>query len=160
MLDVVSIVEYILGGRIDNNATRAYLNIDNGSVTLDADGFVGAVQMTLIHNDNFSIDISNNTFSDSSNPSVVAVIIGESPLLSSITSIPNSCSFSIIFAESRFTATNMGQNFIKNLDTLLEKWEPQPRFHLIKVDDSTILDNHNPNPISTTNTFKKEIAAI
>ena len=66
----------------------------------------------------------------------------------------------IMSDESMFTATNMGQNFIKNLDTLLEKWKPQPRFHIIKVDDKTILDNHNPNPISTTNTFKKEIAAI
>ena len=51
-------------------------------------------------------------------------------------------------------------NFIENLDVLFDKWEPQPRFHLIKVDDSTILDNHNPNPISTTDEFKKEIAAI
>ena len=62
--------------------------------------------------------------------------------------------------ESRFTATNMGQNFIKNLDILFDKWEPLPRFHLIKVDDSTILDNHNPNPISTTDKFKKEITTI
>lgn len=62
--------------------------------------------------------------------------------------------------ESRFTAANMGQNFIENLDVLFDKWEPQPRYHLVKVDDSTILDNHNPNPISTTDEFKKEIAAI
>lgn len=62
--------------------------------------------------------------------------------------------------ESRFTAANMGQNFIENLDTLFDKWKPQPRYHLIKVDDNTILDNHNSNPISTTDEFKKEIAAI
>ena len=62
--------------------------------------------------------------------------------------------------ESRFTSTNMGINFVENLDVLFDKWEPQPRFHLVKVDDSTILDNHNPNPISTTDEFKKEIAAI
>ena len=46
------------------------------------------------------------------------------------------------------------------LDILFDNWKPQPRFHLIKVDDSTVLDNHNPNPISTTDEFKKEIAAI
>ena len=62
--------------------------------------------------------------------------------------------------ESRFTATNMGQNLIENLDVLFEKWKPKSRFHLIKVDDSTILNNHNPNPISTTDEFKKEIATI
>ncbi len=62
--------------------------------------------------------------------------------------------------ESMCTGTNMGINFINNLDVLFDKWEPQPRYHLIKVDDSTILDNHNPNPISTTDEFKKEITAI
>ena len=62
--------------------------------------------------------------------------------------------------ESKCTASNMGQNFIENLDVLFDKWEPQPRYHLIKVDDSTILDNHNPNSISTTDEFKKEIASI
>ena len=62
--------------------------------------------------------------------------------------------------ESRFTATNMGVNFIENLNTLFDKWTPQPRYHLLKVDDSTILDDHNPNPISTTDEFKKEIVAI
>ena len=46
------------------------------------------------------------------------------------------------------------------LNTLFDKWKPQPRYHLIKVDDNTILDNHNSNPISTTDEFKKEIAAI
>ena len=54
----------------------------------------------------------------------------------------------------------MGKNFIKNLDILLNKWKPQPRFHLIKVDDSTILNNYNPHPISTTDNFKKEIKTI
>ena len=66
----------------------------------------------------------------------------------------------VISDESRFTAINMGQNFIKNLNVLFDKWKPQPRYNLIKVDDSTILDNHNPNPISITDEFKKEIATI
>jgi hypothetical protein len=66
----------------------------------------------------------------------------------------------VMSEESCFTATNMGQKFIENLDTLFNKWKPQPRYHLIKVDDGTILDNHNPNPISTTDEFKKEIDLI
>jgi glycosyltransferase involved in cell wall biosynthesis len=62
--------------------------------------------------------------------------------------------------ESNFTAKRMGQGFIDNIDTLLEKWKPQPRFRLIKVDDNTILDNYNPNPISLRPEFIKEIQSI
>jgi glycosyltransferase involved in cell wall biosynthesis len=66
----------------------------------------------------------------------------------------------VLSKESMFTASNMGDNFIKHLNTLFKKWKPQPRYHLIKVNDDTILDNHNPNPISTTDKFKKEILEI
>ena len=66
----------------------------------------------------------------------------------------------VLSKESGFTAKVMGQRFIDNIDNLLKKWKPQSRFNLIKVDDSTVLDNHNPNPISTTDEFKKEIATI
>ena len=62
--------------------------------------------------------------------------------------------------ESKFTSSNMGENFIVNLDTLFKNWKPKSKFTLTKVDDSTILDNYNPNPISITNEFKKEISLI
>jgi hypothetical protein len=62
--------------------------------------------------------------------------------------------------ESKFTSSKMGENFIVNLDTLFENWKPKSKFTLTKVDDSTILDNYNPNPISITNEFKKEISLI
>ena len=39
----------------------------------------------------------------------------------------------ILSKESGFTSKEMGQIFIDNIDLLFEKWEPQPRFHLIKV---------------------------
>ena len=61
--------------------------------------------------------------------------------------------------ESMFTAENMGKNFIKNLDILFEKWKPQPRYHLVKVDESTIQNNYNPNPISLSEKFKKELTS-
>ena len=61
--------------------------------------------------------------------------------------------------ESRFTAKGMGKNFIDNLDTLFEKWKPQPRFHLVKVDEGTIHNNYNPDPISLSDEFKKELAS-
>tara|TARA_R110000824_G_scaffold207974_2_gene393536 strand:- start:1501 stop:2967 length:1467 start_codon:yes stop_codon:yes gene_type:complete len=66
----------------------------------------------------------------------------------------------VLSDESGFTAKKMGQGFINNIDNLLEEWKPQPRFNVIKVDDSTKLDNYNPNPISLTPEFLKEIQSI
>ena len=54
----------------------------------------------------------------------------------------------------------MGQGFIDNIGNLLKEWEPQPRFTVTKVDDSTKLNNYNPAPISLTPEFLKEIQSI
>jgi len=62
--------------------------------------------------------------------------------------------------EAGFTAERMGERFIENLDVLFDKWEPQPRFTITKVDDKTIPDNYNPNPISLRPEFIKEIQSI
>ena len=66
----------------------------------------------------------------------------------------------VLSDESGFTSKVMGQRFIDNFEVLFEKWEPQPRFNVQKIDDSTILDNFNPNPISLTPEFIKEIQSI
>jgi glycosyltransferase involved in cell wall biosynthesis len=66
----------------------------------------------------------------------------------------------ILSDESKFTAKGMGQGFIDNLDKLLKEWKPQPRFRVIKIDESTKLSNYNPNPISLTPEFLKEIQSI
>ena len=66
----------------------------------------------------------------------------------------------VMSKESRFTAEGMGQGFIENLDILFEKWKPRKRFSLTKVDDSTILNNYNPTPISLRPEFIKEIKSI
>ena len=62
--------------------------------------------------------------------------------------------------ESKCTSKNMGQGFIDNLNVLFEKWTPPPRFNITKVDDTTKLNNYNPNPISLTPEFIKEIQSI
>jgi len=62
--------------------------------------------------------------------------------------------------EAGFTAERMGERFIENLEVLFENWEPQSRFSVIKVDDSTKLDNYNPTPMSLTPEFLKEIQSI
>ena len=54
----------------------------------------------------------------------------------------------------------MGERFIENFDKLFENWKPQPRFNVIKVDDSTKPNNYNPNPISLTPELIKEIQSI
>ena len=62
--------------------------------------------------------------------------------------------------EAGFTSKRMGERFIENLDILFEKWKPRKRFSLTKVDDSTILNNYNPTPISLRPEFIKEIKSI
>ena len=66
----------------------------------------------------------------------------------------------VMSKESGFTAERMGERFIENIDKLLEKWEPQPRFRVIKVDDSTKHNNYQSNPITLTPEFLKEIQSI
>ena len=66
----------------------------------------------------------------------------------------------ILSDESKCTAKAMGQNFIDNLSVLFEKWEPRKRFNVTKVDDSTLINNYNPKPISLTPEFIKEIQSI
>ena len=66
----------------------------------------------------------------------------------------------VLSDEAGFTAEKMGERFIDNIDKLLKEWKPQPRFRVIKVDDSTKLNNYNPNPISLTPEFIKEIQSI
>ena len=53
----------------------------------------------------------------------------------------------------------MGQRFIDNIDLLFEKWEPQSRFTLTKIKINQ-KENYNPNPISLTPEFIKEIQSI
>ena len=58
VLDIVAIVAGILNPRVSDDATQSKLNISNGTASLDADGFIGAVQMTLSHGYDFSIDLT------------------------------------------------------------------------------------------------------
>ena len=66
----------------------------------------------------------------------------------------------VMSEESGFTAKRMGERFIENFDILIKNWKPKPRFTVTKVDDSTKLDNYNPQPISLTPEFLKEIQSI
>jgi len=60
VLDVVSIVNIILNGRSGLDATSAQININDGLVSLNSNGFIGAVQMTISHDMNFSLKLTDN----------------------------------------------------------------------------------------------------
>ena len=61
ILDVVAIVQAILGGRT-TDASMIEIFDNNNTVTFEADGYVGAVQMTLNHGNDFSIELTNDAF--------------------------------------------------------------------------------------------------
>ena len=61
ILDVVALIQNILGGRTDDASMIEIFN-NNNTVTIEADGYVGAVQMTLNHGSNFSIELTNDAF--------------------------------------------------------------------------------------------------
>ena len=60
VLDVVGLVDLILNGRSVDNATSATIKASNGSVEMESNGFVGAVQMTLSHGNNFSLEMTTD----------------------------------------------------------------------------------------------------
>ena len=60
VLDVVSLVDLILNSRSVDNATSATIKSSNGSVEMESNGFVGAVQMTLSHDNNFSLEMTTD----------------------------------------------------------------------------------------------------
>jgi len=61
VLDVVSVVQSILGGRGEEATSASFINTDNG-MTMSSNGVVGAVQITLSHGSDFSIELTDDAF--------------------------------------------------------------------------------------------------
>ena len=61
ILDIIALVQAILGSRT-TDATMIEIFNNNNTVTIEADGYVGAVQMTLSHGNDFSINLTNDAF--------------------------------------------------------------------------------------------------
>ena len=61
VLDIVALANCVLsnncGGRVDD-ASYSKLIIDNGIASIEADGFIGGVQMTIIHDLDFQIEMT------------------------------------------------------------------------------------------------------
>ena len=77
VLDIVSIVNCILAGGCDcdgglprgseailDNATSVKLVRNDNSINIYSDGFIGGIQMTIEHGDDFELDLSNQFSSD------------------------------------------------------------------------------------------------
>ena len=61
VLDIVLMVGIITNDRAVD-AKSATLNTENLSVSITADGYIGGVQMTLTHGDNFTIELTDDCF--------------------------------------------------------------------------------------------------
>ena len=61
VLDVVAMVGSILGNRGEEASSATFTKTQNG-VSMASNGVVGAVQMTLSHDSDFSIDLTDNAF--------------------------------------------------------------------------------------------------
>jgi hypothetical protein len=62
VLDILAIVNIILNPRdLGSNATSAKFIVDGNSLSMDANGHVGAFEMTIEHDVDFSIELTSNT---------------------------------------------------------------------------------------------------
>ena len=61
VLDVVAVVQTILGGRGQEATSASFTKNDEGMV-MSSDGVVGAVQITLSHGSDFSIELTKDAF--------------------------------------------------------------------------------------------------
>jgi hypothetical protein len=77
VLDIVSLVNDIVGGRFDDATSAKLIKSENG-LTLQADGYIGGVQMTLRHGADFTIKLSENSwiadYSTSGNQTILVLV--------------------------------------------------------------------------------------
>ena len=59
-ISIVSVVNIILGTGRTSDATSATMNIEGDELLISADGFISAIQMTLSHGADFSIDLTDD----------------------------------------------------------------------------------------------------
>ena len=77
----VALVQFIVNPRTVD-ATEATLNINSSDVTIDAEGYIGAVQMILSHGNDFSIELTDKAYvvdyNTESNQTILVVVAPES----------------------------------------------------------------------------------
>lgn len=107
--DIVQVVNYILGGgtaRLDS-AENADIIVTNTTISVEADGFVQGVQLTLTHEEDFSIDLADGYISDYrtvDNTTTLVIVTDGSESLSEVATISGKCT-----VESATVATPDGE---------------------------------------------------
>ena len=64
----------------------------------------------------------------------------------------------VLSEESGFTAANMGQRFIDNIDTLFENWTPRERYSIAPVGERP--NNYNEHSVQETADFKDKVKQV
>jgi len=81
VLDIVAMVSLILGNR-GVDATSATIQINDGALLLKSDGYIGGVQMTLQHNKDFSIELTDRAmiseYNTVGNETILVIVVPES----------------------------------------------------------------------------------
>ena len=82
VLDIVQIVNLILGRTDVGDATTGKLIRDNGVLMLEANGYIGGVQMTLSHDADFAIELTDDAliadFKTVGNETKLVIVVPES----------------------------------------------------------------------------------
>jgi len=112
VLDVVAIVNSILGTDARSaDATSAIMNKAGATLNISGNGYIGAVQMTLVHGADFSIDLTDDA--------MVAEYVTDGNTTRLMVVVPNS--------EEIFTASGdyeVEEVIVANSNTLLSVVEP------------------------------------
>jgi len=80
ILDIVAVVNVILGGRTDDATSAEVLKTDDAFL-VTADGYIGGIQMTLVHDGYFSINLTDDAlfanYHTEGNKTTLVVVVPE-----------------------------------------------------------------------------------
>ena len=133
ILDVIILIGIIIDDRA-TDATESYLFESDGVVTLSSDGFIGGVQMTLSHGNDFSIDLTTEA--------LVADYITENNTTTLIIAAP--------YTEHLFTAS--GDYEIMDMIVAISNEEI-----IVSTPSMFALDAAYPNPFNPSTTMRLHV---
>ncbi len=88
ILDIVAVVNVILGGRTDDATSAEVLKTDDAFL-VTADGYIGGIQMTLVHDGYFSINLTDDAllakYHTEGNKTTLVVVVPENDEIFSYT---------------------------------------------------------------------------
>ena len=88
ILDIVAVVNVILGGRTDDATSAEVLKTDDAFL-VSANGYIGGIQMTLVHDGDFSINLTDDAlvakYLTEGNKTTLVVVVPENDEIFSYT---------------------------------------------------------------------------